>query len=116
MAQVVSNLVANALEHGARHGAVRVSVGGDAEDAVLEVQNQGPAIPPELMTVMFEPFCQGSGLQEAARPRGLGLGLYIVRQVVQAHRGTIAVDSTVERGTTFKVRLPRASEARPDAS
>ena len=116
MAQVVSNLVANALEHGARHGAVRVSVAGDAEDAVLEVQNQGPAIPPELMTVMFEPFCQGSGLQEAARPRGLGLGLYIVRQVVQAHRGTIAVDSTVERGTTFKVRLPRASEARPDAS
>ncbi len=115
MAQVVSNLVANALEHGAAHGAVRLSVGGNAEDAVLEVQNQGPPIPPALMAVMFEPFCQGSALPDATHPRGLGLGLYIVSQVVHAHGGTIAVDSTARRGTTFTVRLPRASGARPGA-
>lgn len=113
MAQVVSNLVANALEHGAAHGAVRLSVGGNAEDAVLEVQNQGPAIPPELVAVMFEPFCQGSALPDASHPRGLGLGLYIVSQVVHAHGGTIAVDSTPGRWTTFTVRLPRASGAHP---
>jgi PAS domain S-box-containing protein len=111
MAQVVSNLVANALEHGAKDGAVRVSVGGDEEEAVLEVHNEGPAIAPELMAVMFEPFCRGSVLRDASHFRGLGLGLYIVSQVVSAHGGaSIAVDSTAERGTTFTVRLPRASE------
>lgn len=115
MAQVVSNLVANALEHGATHGAVRVSVRGDEEDAVLDVENQGPPIAPELMAVMFEPFRQGSALRDAAHARGLGLGLYIVRQVVHAHGGTIAVDSTAERGTTFTVRLPRASGVHPTA-
>jgi PAS domain S-box-containing protein len=109
MAQVVSNLVANALEHGAKHGAVRVSVGGDEEDAIVEVKNEGPAIPPELMAVMFEPFCRGSALRDASHARGLGLGLYIVNQVVSAHGGSIAVESTAERGTTFTVRLPRAS-------
>ncbi len=109
LAQVVSNLVANALEHGARHGAVRVSVGGCEEEVVLEVGNQGPAIAPELMAVMFEPFCQGSALRDASHARGLGLGLYIVSQVVNAHGGTVSVDSTAERGTTFTVRVPRAS-------
>ncbi len=116
MAQVVSNLVANALEHGAMGGAVRVSVRGDEEDAVLEVENQGPAIAPELMAVMFEPFCRGSAPRDATHARGLGLGLYIVSQVVHAHGGTIAVDSTAERGTTFTVRLPRASRPHPTGS
>lgn len=107
IAQVVSNLVANALEHGAKDGPVRVSIGGDEEDAVLEVLNQGPAIPPELMAVMFEPFCRGSALRDASHARGLGLGLYVVSQVVSAHGGSIAVHSTAERGTTFTLRLPR---------
>lgn len=113
LAQVVSNLVANALEHGAARGAVRVAVGGDEEDAVLEVRNDGPAIAPELLAVLFEPFCRGSTLQETSRARGLGLGLYIVSQVVRAHGGTIAVRSTAEDGTTFTVRLPRASVVSP---
>ncbi len=113
MAQVVSNLVANALEHGARDGRVRVSVEGDEEDAVIEVENQGPPIAPELRAVMFEPFCRGSALRDVSHARGLGLGLYIVSQVVKAHGGTVSVDSTAERGTRFMVRLPRASRVRP---
>jgi len=116
MAQVVSNLVANALEHGAMHGAVRVSVRGGEEDAVLEVENKGPPIAPELMAMMFEPFGRGSARGDPTRARGLGLGLYIVSQVVHAHGGTISVDSTAERGTTFTVRLPRAAGARPTDS
>ena len=114
MAQVVSNLVANALEHGAGDRRVRLSVDGDGEELVLAVQNQGPAIPPELMRVMFEPFSRGSTRRDGSRPSGLGLGLFIVSQVVHAHGGVIAVDSTAERGTTFTVRLPRARGARRD--
>jgi signal transduction histidine kinase len=113
LAQVVSNLVANALEHGARDGAVRVSVGGGEEGVVLEVENQGPAIAPERLAVIFEPFRGGSGPLGSSRPRGLGLGLYIVRQVVLAHGGSVEVASDEERGTRFTVRLPRAGGERP---
>ncbi|HEY6003657.1 MAG TPA: ATP-binding protein, partial [Anaeromyxobacter sp.] len=108
IAQVVSNLVANALQHGSKHAPVRVSVGGDEGHAVLEVQNQGPAIAPKLLEVMFEPFSRGSTLRDASHARGLGLGLYIVSEIVSAHGGTVAVRSSVARGTSFTVRLPRA--------
>ncbi|GEJ55541.1 sensor histidine kinase [Anaeromyxobacter diazotrophicus] len=114
LAQVVSNLVSNALQHGASHAPVRVSVRGDEATVVLAVANAGPAIAPELMPVLFEPFCRGSALRDATHARGLGLGLYIVSQVVKAHGGSIAVDSTAERGTSFTVTLPRASGRRPE--
>jgi PAS domain S-box-containing protein len=118
MAQVVSNLVANALEHGARDGAVRVSVSGCEVDVVLRVENQGPAIPAEQLATLFEPFHGASIPRGSSRPRGLGLGLFIVRQVVSAHEGTIDVDSTAG-ATTFTVHLPRAAgpgrTARPEA-
>jgi PAS domain S-box-containing protein len=110
MAQVVSNLVANALKHGARHGQVRVSVGGAGEDVILKVANQGPAIAPAAMAVLFEPFRRGSAVGDASHARGLGLGLYIARQIVNAHGGEITVESTGAQGTTFTVRLPRAQQ------
>lgn len=113
IAQVVSNLVANALEHGAGEGPVRVSVGGGGADVVLEVRNEGPAIAPELRAVIFEPFCRGVAHRGASGARGLGLGLYIVREIVGAHGGSIAVESSAERGTTFSVRLPRERGGRP---
>jgi signal transduction histidine kinase len=112
LAQVVSNLVGNALQHGSRHAPVRVSVGGDEENAVLEVRNEGPAISPELLQVMFEPFSRGSSQRDGSRGRGLGLGLYIVSEIVSAHGGTVAVRSSAARGTTFTVRLPRARRGR----
>ncbi len=112
MAQVVSNLVGNALQHGARHAPVRVSVSGDDRTVVLAVENQGPAIAPELMPGLFEPFFRGPAPRDTSRGRGLGLGLYIVRQVVDAHGGTVDVDSSEERGTAFTVRLPRSSSDR----
>ena len=116
MAQVVSNLIGNAIEHGASGAPVRVAVRGDGEEALIEVRNHGPAIAPELMAVMFEPFRRGAGsLRSAthARGRGLGLGLYIAAQVVSAHGGTIAVESTAEHGTLFTVRLPRGRRVHP---
>ncbi|BDG05158.1 sensor histidine kinase [Anaeromyxobacter oryzae] len=112
LAQVVSNLVGNALKHGARQGIVRVSVDADGDDdVVLEVANGGPAISPELMAVLFEPFHRGPAPGDASHARGLGLGLYIVREIVGAHGGTVSVASSDEDGTTFTVRLPRACRA-----
>jgi signal transduction histidine kinase len=112
MAQVVSNLIANALKHGARHGAVWVSIGGDEETVELKVSNQGSAIAPALMAVLFEPFCRGFSFRDTSHARGLGLGLYIVRQIVDAHGGAITVESTGAKGTTFTVSVPRAAGAR----
>jgi PAS domain S-box-containing protein len=111
MSQVISNLVANALKHGARDAPVRVSVAGDEDEVVLKVTNRGPVIAPALMPVLFEPFSRGSALRDTSHGRGLGLGLYIAREIVSAHGGTIAVESTREEGTTFTVRLPRAAQA-----
>ncbi len=109
LAQVVANLIGNALKHGARHGSVSVSVSGHDEDVVLEVSNEGPVISPEVMRVLFEPFRRGSDSRDASHARGLGLGLYIVRLIVNAHGGAISVESTREQGTAFKVRLPRTA-------
>jgi signal transduction histidine kinase len=89
-------------------------VGGEGEEAFLAVENEGPPIPPELMAVIFEPFCRGSTLRGTSRVRGLGLGLFIARQIVGAHGGDIGVTSSAERGTRFTVRLPRrARGSRP---
>jgi PAS domain S-box-containing protein len=103
MAQVVSNLVGNAITHGTPGEPVRVAVDGDADELRLTVWNAGTPIPPVLLPVLFEPFRRGA----ASRGRGLGLGLYIVKQIVTAHGGDIDVHSTAENGTTFAVRVPR---------
>jgi signal transduction histidine kinase len=105
IAQVISNLVGNALAHGAPAQPVDVTIDGNGADLLLAVHNEGIAIAPSLLPVLFEPFRRGDGL--ASRPRGLGLGLYITREIVRAHQGTIEVVSTDHGGTVFTVRLPR---------
>jgi PAS domain S-box-containing protein len=107
MAQVVSNLVGNAITHGAPGEPVRVVVGDDDGEVRLVVRNGGRPIPPELLPVLFEPFRRGADTGNASHARGLGLGLYIAKQIVTAHGGEIEVHSTIEDGTTFAVRVPR---------
>jgi signal transduction histidine kinase len=105
MAQVISNLVSNAVAHGAPYAPVTVQIDATGDDHVdLSVHNEGPPIPPELLPVLFEPFRRGTGDKS---PRGLGLGLYIVRQLVEAHGGTVDVRSTAPEGTTFTIELQR---------
>ncbi len=105
LAQVVTNLVGNALQHSPPGTPVRVSTRGVDTRLVLEVHNEGPAIPAELLPTLFEPYRQGA---EPGAGRGsLGLGLYITRQIVLGHGGTLDVRSTPADGTTFTVRLPR---------
>jgi PAS domain S-box-containing protein len=111
MAQTVCNLVSNAITYGQRGTTVQVSVNGDGGEAELKVHNDGPPIPPELIPELFHPFHRGA--PDDRSPWGMGLGLYIVDQLVQAHDGTVAVQSTAEEGTTFTVRLPRAHAPAP---
>jgi PAS domain S-box-containing protein len=108
--QVVSNLIANAGQHGAAGSEIRVRVDGtDPEAVVLEVTNEG-TIPEALLPDLFSPF-RGKRARGAA---GLGLGLYITREIVHSHGGTVEVSSSTPLGTTrFTVRLPRRAHVRP---
>jgi signal transduction histidine kinase len=101
-AQVISNLLGNALLHGAPGAPVRITVRGEEKGVVLEVHNDGNPIPQEMLSRIFEPFERA-----AADGKGLGLGLYIAQQIVQAHGGTISVRSDAGDGTTFSVVWPR---------
>lgn len=105
IAQLVGNLVRNAFQHGAGHGEVRVVTTGATDELIIEVANDGAPISPANQARLFEPFERGPGATSAGR--SLGLGLYIARQIVIAHGGTIAVRSTEAEGTIFTVRLPR---------
>ena len=107
MAQLLSNLAANSLSHGAAQSPVRVALAGEGEIVRLSVSNRGPTIPPELVERLFEPFQQGAECNGNPR-RGLGLGLFIVREIVRAHGGTIDVRS-VDDLITFAVTLPRTA-------
>ena len=106
MQQVISNLVANAIAHGGRDTPVRVSVAEAEKEIMVLVHNLGSVIPPEFLPKIFDPFEQGQR-NALSGSRSVGLGLYIVRQIVLAHGGTIKVESTVEKGTCFTVCLPR---------
>lgn len=102
--QAAANLVGNALQHGAAAGAVEVTLDGrSAAEVVFSVANEG-RIDPLLLPHIFDPF---RGREpDGGRHQGLGLGLFIVRQIVIAHRGAIDVHCDAAR-TVFTVRLPR---------
>jgi signal transduction histidine kinase len=109
--QVVSNLIGNAIQHGASACQVTLVVRGEHSEILMSVHNEGPAIPAEALRTIFDPLVRvvSPQVQRGRRPGSIGLGLYIVREVVKAHGGTIDVTSTEESGTTFTARFPRAS-------
>lgn len=101
--QVASNLIGNALKHGAPHDPVKVSAHAEESDLVITVWNAGDPIPPENLDKIWEPFWRESS---TGNREGLGLGLYICSQIVRAHGGTLSVTSSQESGTRFTARLP----------
>ena len=105
--QLISNLVGNAVHHGTPETAVPVTIDGTKPDEVtLSVRNQG-AIAAELLPILFSPFRVIH--ERRHKSRGLGLGLFVTRQIALAHGGDVHVASSAEHGTTFAVRLPRTS-------
>ncbi len=103
--QVFSNLLANAAQHGVAERGIKLKLDGTAADQVrVDIHNEG-TVPPALMPYLFDPF--RSTAHGRAHSRGLGLGLFIVRELVRAHGGTVEVASTEIEGTTFTIRLPR---------
>jgi signal transduction histidine kinase len=109
LVQVVSNLGSNALQYSPPDSVVSFSLRDGEQEVVLEVHNTGAPIPAEALSSLFDPFRRAS-----SGGGGLGLGLYIVEQVVTGHGGRIEVRSTAEAGTTFRVLLPRQAAARPE--
>ncbi|MCP3099069.1 response regulator [Myxococcus sp. K15C18031901] len=107
VAQVLGNLVGNAMQYSPPDTRVRVEARGEEHGVVLTVHNDGLPIPLELKPRIFEPLERGMERPEDRGGRSIGLGLYIVRSIVVAHGGTVEVQSTTEAGTTFTVRLPR---------
>ncbi len=102
--QLLENLLANAVQHAPKKTPVEVSVDTerrvDGMWAVLIVANQGPGIPPDLLSHLFQPFISGSS------SRGLGLGLYLASRIAGVHNGTLTVDSAPGEGTRFTLSLP----------
>jgi signal transduction histidine kinase len=111
LAQVVANLLDNAMKYSPEGTPVRLSTWERGEGVFIEVHNEGAPLSPGLLPHLFEPFRRGEG-SDASSSESLGLGLYIARSIVQAHRGTLSVRSTPGEGTAFRVCLPRHSGAR----
>jgi two-component system, sensor histidine kinase and response regulator len=113
--QLFSNVIANALAHGEAGSAIAVRVVGGSRDIVVEVSNRG-AIPPERLATLFEPFRRERRPAARASSHGLGLGLFISRQIALAHGGDIEVASSPAAGTSVVIRLPRTGETAADAT
>jgi CheY-like chemotaxis protein len=112
--QVLGNLLANALKYTPGGGAIAVRVRSEDDSALLEVEDTGAGIPPELLGKIFDLFVQGERTLERSQG-GLGIGLTLARALVELHGGTIEARSAgAGRGAIFTVRLPRIPEpARP---
>lgn len=113
IAQLTSNLLANAISHGAPYLPIEVEARTDQDQLILSVANGGTEIPEKARAQLFKPFFRGSVRQSQ---QGLGLGLFIVDQIAKAHGGTVAVTSSAaETRFTFTMPLSEASPAEASA-
>jgi signal transduction histidine kinase len=111
--QVFSNLIGNAVHYSPQHGAVDVAVHENARGVVVSVHNDGAPISEETRAELFNPFRRGVRDSRTSETAGLGLGLFISREIVLAHGGAIEFRSDSTEGTTFLVTLPRIAQGRP---
>lgn len=105
LAQALTNLLSNAMHHGSRNGPITLTARGDEPSVVtVSVANEGQPIPAEQIGGLFRAM---KGSANGRDRRHLGLGLYIVDKIVEAHHGSIDVQSSEAKGTTFVISLPR---------
>ena len=109
LSQLVSNLVGNAVQHGAGNSTVTITAHSRGEGVEISVHNEGTPIPPDKIPKLFDCFYQLDTEPETGST-SLGLGLYICKEIVAAHKGTIDLRSSANEGTTFIVRLPSTRE------
>lgn len=106
--QLLSNLVENAISYGLKDGPVNLVVRGEEETVEISVHNEGPEIPENVRELLFDPYRRGAEeFVGEGSSKGLGLGLYISKQIALAHHGSIRFESSRSSGTTFCVVLPR---------
>lgn len=114
IAQVLSNLLGNAVQYGSTESPITVRLWAEADDVHLTVENHGAVIEPQKMTSLFEPLVRFAKGDDEPQGRSLGIGLYIAREIVYAHGGEIRVTSSEAEGTVFAVTLPRTPPAGTD--
>ena len=108
MRQALINLLANAVHHGAPDAPIAVTVEDRTDGVLVEVRNRGDAIPEDMQQVIFNPLVQLAAAESATQDRpstSMGLGLFIAREIANAHGGKISVTSTAAAGTAFTIRL-----------
>ena len=104
--QVLNNLIANAVKYSPDGGSITVQIGAEGDEAALSVQDAGIGIPPEELEAVFGLFYRSPD-RRACDVGGMGLGLYISKEIIDRHGGRIWAESEPGRGTTFQIRLPR---------
>jgi signal transduction histidine kinase len=106
--QVFSNLIGNAIQYSFKDSSIDVTIKGNPKDVILSVHNDGMPIPPEEIETLFDALTRAT-VDEGDHPEAvnLGLGLYITKEIVASHGGTIDVTSSEGSGTTFTARFPR---------
>jgi signal transduction histidine kinase len=112
LAQVISNLVGNALHHGTVDKTIEIKLDGTESAVAFSVRNEGKTIPEALQNVLFDPFRRGDRHGNSSKTAGLGLGLFISKEIITGHGGSITVSSSDSAGTTFAFKLPRVTEPR----
>ena len=105
--QMLQNLIGNALQHGANSHVVTLTISGHEDSVTLTMHNYGAPIPEDAIATIFDPLVRSASEELAGPSTSLGLGLFIVKEVVFAHQGTIEVSSNEADGTTFTVVLPK---------
>jgi signal transduction histidine kinase len=118
LAQVLSNLIGNALQYGARQEPIGVRIWSTERDVSVAVNNKGPVIPAKKLGSVFDPLVRlaVNDNPDELRETSLGIGMFIAREIVSAHNGSIAVESNAADGTTFRITLPRRLPPRSRAS
>lgn len=106
--QVLTNLLANAMRHGLAGGPVTITISAEKDNAYLSVHNEGSPIPESMRELIFTGLYTKRN-ENAHSQSSYGLGLYIVKEIVDGHNGSIDIESTAKKGTSFTITLPRYS-------